>query len=209
MKTRIILICLAMICAPQVLSRESPTASQTQDDTFSFTSIHGQAPGKDASIADFNIGTTRFAPNGQTGDLSIKYVDGTEVVTWKAPKKKITMPAMGAEDDELIGVAQIEVAANRRVIGWAEMAAPCCESYPLPISVGIYRSGQRVLHIQGPGMLDYWTFHDNGRHIVAVWGPAHGPQILEYQIIDVKKRRVTAEVIGDPKTQALDPDVPK
>lgn len=211
MKTRSILMCLALIGAPPAFCGPPPAIAQYQNtrNTFTFTPVAGRVPSQDARIKDYGTGVTPYASNGQTGNLLVRYSDGTTVLVWKAPGKRVSMPAEGTpEDDELIGVDQIKVAKDKRTMGWAEMAAPCCESYPLPISVGIYQSGKRVLHIGGPGMLDYWSFLDKGRNIVAVWGPAHGPQVLEYQIIDLKTEHVIASVTGDPETQELDPDAP-
>lgn len=209
MKTRAILLCLALIGGSRTMSAPDPTVAWTQKDTFVFAPVAGPIPAPGAQIESHGTGPTRFAGNGQTGDLYVRYTDGVKVVVWKAPDKKVIMPAEGREDDEQIGVDQIKTAGNRRTVGWTDMAAPCCESYPLPVSVGIYQSGKQVLHIGGPGMLDYWHFMDDGRQLVTVWGPAHGPEILEYQIIDLKLNRVVADVLGDPKTQELASNAPK
>lgn len=211
MKTRSILMCLALIGAPPAFCGPPPAIAQYQNtgNTFTFTPVAGRVPSQDARIKDYGTGVTPYASNGQTGNLLVRYSDGTTVLAWRAPDKKVIMPSEGsAEDDEQTGADQIRVAKDGRTIGWAEMAAACCESYPLPISVGVYQSGKRVLHVGGPGMLDYWSFLDKGRSIVAVWGPVHGPQVLEYQIIDLKTQQVTASVAGNPQTQHLDPDAP-
>lgn len=205
-KTRAILMCLALINAPQAFCGTHRASSRFSENTFTFTLIVDRIPGQGARIKNYRVGAASHA--GQTGNLLVRYSDGATVLAWKAPEKSMSMPAEGSEDDERIGVDQIKVAKDGRTIGWEEMGALCCESYPLPISVGIYQSGERVLHIDGQGILDYWAFLDKGRRIVAVWGPAHGPQVLEYQIIDLKAKRVIASVIGDRKTQELDADAP-
>lgn len=209
MKTQALLIGLALICAPQGFCGQSQASTWSQGDEFTSTPVKGTIPSPSALIEGSYTGPTKFASNGQTGNFYIRYSDGAKVLVWKAPKKKITMPAMGPGDDKQIGVARIEVARDGRTIGWTEMGAPCCESYPLAMAIGIYKSGKRVLHIEGSGMLDYWTMLGKGDRIVAVWGPAHGPQVLDYQLIDIETDHVIADVVSNSKTQKLDPDAPK
>ena len=206
MKAKVILACFALIAASLASCATTASTTDAISDTFTYTLVAGGIPHHDAHIVDYHIGTTPFAG---TGDLFIHYSDGIDVRAWNAPNKKVSMPAEGtSEDDEQIGVDQVEIGKNGRTIGWAEIVAPCCESYSLPLSIGVYQSGKRVLHIGAPGFLDYWTFMDKGRHIIAVWGPPHGPQVLDYQVIDLNTHQVTAEVFGDPKTQKLDPGAP-
>ena len=58
-------------------------------------------------------------------------------------------------------------------------------------------------------MLWYWTFRDDGKHVAAVWGPTHGPEVGDYQLYDVKTGRQVSEVFGDPETQSLKAGAPE
>lgn len=211
MQTKLPLLCLALIAASLVCTITAP-ASDAVGDTFSYTytRVTGAIPHTRARIVSYHahdrtyhdLGPAGFAG---TGDLVIHYSDGIDVLAWKAPNNNKVRSLL---DNEQVGVDQIKVAKNRRTIGWENVYVPCCESYSLAEDVAIYQSAKRVLYLGSPGMIYYWAFTDHGQRIVAVWGPAHGPQVLDYQMIDIKTPRVIAEVFGDPKTQELDSDAP-
>ncbi len=197
---------LAMILAYAALTQ---AAQPVPLNTFTFTAARGQRPGATAHITRIWVRTSPFGRSGQTGSLLIHYSDGASLVLWRAPHQNVmTLQANSPSGIVPAGAEHMRIAQNGRTAGWAALAATCCQSYPIPVSVGIYRSGQRVLHISGPGMLAYWNFLGNGTRIVAVWGPSHGPQVLEYQIIDLSTHHVLAQVSGNPNTQKLDPNAP-
>lgn len=210
MRTPSLLTCFVMLAAPLAYSGAQPPTDTLPLNTFEFTSVPGRHPGPSARIKRIWTGTTPFGRTGQTGSLYIRYSSGLRIVAWRAPRENLAKLSMRDPSRNIpAGAVQLRIAKNGRTAGWADLAETCCESYPLTISVGIYRSGNRVLHITGPGMLVYWNFLGNGRYIVAGWGPAHGPGGVEYQRIDLKTDRVVGDVWDDSKTDRLPAGAPK
>lgn len=200
MTSRTILLCCALcVCVGAAIA-----SSLSEDATFTSTRIEGPMPAKDAHIVKHWLGKAAPGSKYETGDLHILYSDGTQVVGKMAKKK----PSPDSIFDQ-VGIDDVKVAADRRTIGWEEMSTNCCTSYSIPESLAIYRSGRSVLHIQQGQTIWYWTFRDGGRRVAVVWGATHGPQVGDFQLIDVKAGRLIAEVYGDPNTQALDSDAPK
>lgn len=144
----------------------------------------------------------------ETGNLHILYSDKTEVSDTLRPKRQITDDSNHVVYKQQ-GITDVQMASDVRTIGWAEMIDNPATSYAIPYALAIYQSGKTILHIQQGQMLWYWSFRDGGKHIAAVWGPTHGPEVGDYQLYDARTGRLLSEVFGDPTTQSLGADAPE
>ena len=70
--------------------------------------------------------------------------------------------------------------AIRETAGWGETHWECCQSYPIPLVLTLYRSGNIIRRIRQGQMLWAWSFRDGGRKVATVWG-RHGPEVGDYQ----------------------------
>lgn len=210
MKTPALLMCFGAFVAPLASSAPKPVLTQVGANIFEFTAVAGQIPGPAARIKRLWTGIARFGRNGQTGSLFARYSDGVTVVLWRAPRYNAVRRLQKTFGTDVpIGGDHLRIAKNGRVAGWTDLFEFCCNGERIPMSVGIYRSGKRLVHISGPGLLYYWNFLGNGGRIVAVWGPEHGPEYLEYQIIDLQTDRPVASVGTVPNSETLAPGAPK
>lgn len=202
MKIGTVLLCCSLGC----LAGLGATAVLGDDAVFSSTPIQGPIPAGTAHILNYRLDKATPGSGDETGNLHIVYSDGTEVVCRMA--LKTTAPATDATVFNQVGIDDIKVAADRRTLGWEEMSDNCCTSYAIPVSLAIYRAGGSILHIRQGQMIWYWAFRDGGRRVAVVWGATHGPEVGDYQLIDVGSGRLIAEAYGDGKIQALDADAP-
>lgn len=144
--------------------------------------------------------------SGYTGPLHILYDDGTEVVQ--------TLPSPKASTDKerafnAVGFSDVQLAADKQTLGWTINVENCCTSYPIPLSVVIFRHG-RVLHTFAQGQMVWsWMFFLGGKRIAVVFGLTHGPEIGDYRLYDAQTGKLISEVSGDEDTQALKPDAPE
>ena len=78
-----------------------------------------------------------------------------------------------AGEPKQVGCEDITVAADGRTVGWSVPVENCCTSYPIAISVVLFRDGkQRVLSpVQ---MVWKWRFIDEGSRVAVLSGPVHG-----------------------------------
>ncbi len=183
--------------------------SQTADGdqpAVKFTKTKGNVPAENAYIIKFYVDEPSPDSGYESGKLHIVYSDKTEIVETLLPKEKSTERNIVYNQE---GITDVKVATDKRTIGWAETFDNCCTSYSIPLALAIYRSDDTILHIQQGQALWYWTFRDGGKHVAAVWGPTHGPEVGDYQLYDVKRGHLVSEAFGDETTQSLGADAPE
>jgi len=135
-----------------------------------------------------------------TGPLHIVYSDGTDVVA-RLPAKE-GRKVSGSEAQQK-GFADPQVAADKKTVGWTESYDRCCQSYPIPLVLTLYRSGKVMQRIRQGQMVWSWMFLDGGKRVAAVWGPTHGAESGDYQLYDTNTGRMLAAVFSDEAIQSL------
>jgi hypothetical protein len=197
---------LTLLLLPALTRADQLKHRQQLQEGISVTEIQSSAPAQTAHITKYYVDKAAPGSDYETGNLHVIYTDGTEVIEKIPPKEKST-EANTVYNQE--GISDIEVAADKRTIGWTAMVDNCCTSYTVPVSVAIYQSGKKVLHIQQGQMVWYWTFLSGGKHVAVVWGLTHGPEVGDYQLYDAKTGRMLSEVFGEEDIQGLAPNAPK
>jgi hypothetical protein len=139
----------------------------------------------------------------ESGPLHIVYSDGVDVTQTVPPK------AEPKAEDSQAGFSDLAVANDRETAGWGETYWECCQSYPIPLVLTLYRSGSIIRRIRQGQMLWAWAFLDGGKKVATVWGLTHGPEVGDYRLYDVDTGRMLAEVYGDEATQQLKSDAPE
>ena len=112
-----------------------------------------------------------------TGPLHIIYSDGTEVVQKLPPLKKST------ERENVfntVGFSDVQLADDEKTLGWALNVENCCTSYPIPLTVVVFRTG-KVLHSFEERMVWKWMFLQGSKQLAIVWGTTHGPEVGDYR----------------------------
>lgn len=96
---------------------------------------------------------------GKDGKAHIVYRDGATRTPATATKQ--------------VGCEHITVAKDGRTVGWSVLVDNCCTSYPIPISVVVYRNGKQMV-ISSDQSVWEWRFIDEGRRVAVLSGPLHG-----------------------------------
>jgi len=125
---------------------------------------------------------------------------------------KTLPPLKRSTDKEVIfnavGFSDVGLARDRQTLGWAVNVQNCCTSYPVPISLVVFRN-KRVLHTFEQGQMVWsWMFVDDGEQVAVVFGPVHGAEVGDYRLYGVKSGKLMSEVFGDAETQSLKMDAP-
>lgn len=142
----------------------------------------------------------------ETGPLHIIYGDGTEIVK--------TLPPLRANTEKevfynAVGFSGVQLADDRRTLGWTTDIENCCTSYPVPMGVVVLRD-KKVLHKIYPGLGVWaWMFVQGGERVAIVTGQTHGPEVGDYRLYDVSSGKLISEVWGDEKLQSLKPSAPE
>jgi hypothetical protein len=177
--------------------------------TFGQSSVTSQQT-KDASQTDqitkFFIAQPPAGSGYETGPLHVIYSDRTETVQ--------TLPPLKASTDKeivsnAVGFSGVELAQDRKTLGWTINVENCCTSYSIPLSVVVLQH-KRVLHTFDQGQMVWgWMFLEGGKQVAVVFGATHGPEVGDYRLFDVKTGKLLSEVSGDEYTQSLKTDAPE
>lgn len=113
---------------------------------------------------------TFVAPPSTAQDVSRAYCgkDGKAHVVYRRGVARA--PAIEAKQ---VGCEHISVAKDGRTVGWSVLVENCCTSYPIPISVVVYRDGRQTV-ISSNQTIWEWRFIDEGGSVAVLSGPVHG-----------------------------------
>lgn len=172
--------------------------SNNPDQTVSVSEIRGAVPASGAHIMRFFVDKPKAHSDNVTGNLHIVYSDKTEVTI-----------ALPPAVDGMLGFDHPAIAKDNRTIAWTELYDAGAQSYSIDLTIAVYRSGKKILHISQGQTVWNWIFLDGGKRLVGVWGATHGQQGLDYQLYDSRTGKVLAEVFGNDKTECLNTGAPK
>jgi hypothetical protein len=117
--------------------------------------------------------------------LRLTTTEGT--VAW-APLDQAGAPEPQSAFDEP------RIAADRRTVGWLALYPDCCQSYPIPLALAVYRDGRVLRSFTGAGMpIWHWCFVDAGTRVAFVQRPTHGAAPDHYELRDIASGRLLAE----------------
>src|ERR1700678_3456723 len=105
---------LCLILLPSLACAQTPMSVKP---TIETTKIQGTPPAVTARIIKYHVDESPPHSNYETGSLHIIYSDKTEVIE-KLPHKQKSTKNNIVKNQE--GITKLEVAQDKRTIGWAE-----------------------------------------------------------------------------------------
>ena len=92
-----------------------------------------------------------------------------------------------------ISVASSMVAENKLAAGWLVEFENCCTSYPIALTLVIYRPG-KALERFGNGMLiGDWHFEAGGKQVAFSTNTVHGDLAPHYELRDIRTGRLVSK----------------
>jgi len=114
-----------------------------------------------------------YIETGGNGALHIVHADGSEAVIVKEKGRF----AVGNQTVGQSEFSRIQLADDRRRIGWLADYMICQQSYPCPVELVVYQPGRKLTQIAPPyGIFWRWTFVEGGGKIAVEAGYPHGDQ---------------------------------
>jgi hypothetical protein len=110
------------------------------------------------------------------GRVHIVQSDGQEVVP---PKEK-----------DQVSVASARLAGNKLEAGWLVEFANCCTSYPIPLTLIIYRPGKPLERFGNGMMIADWHFEAGGKQVAFSTNTVHGDLVPQYELRDTSTGRL-------------------
>jgi hypothetical protein len=77
-----------------------------------------------------------------------------------------------AAEEQQVGVENFVISPDHRTVGWSVLVDNCCTSYPVPVTLILYRSGKKIALASGQTVWK-WHFMANGDRLAVLWGPTH------------------------------------
>lgn len=116
-----------------------------------------------------------------------------EAGTHKAPL------AIVPKEPNQVSARALAVAPDRLSAGWLVELPNCCTSYPIPMTLVIYRTGGLPLLRLGTGQgIWAWAYREGGAQVAFYAAPTHGEAIYDYQLRDVRSGRLLDTWMGRP-----------
>jgi hypothetical protein len=99
-----------------------------------------------------------------------------------------------AEPEPQSAFDEPRIAPDGATVGWLAMYPGCCQSYPLPLALVLYRDGHALRSMTGAGMpIWHWRFVHGGRDVAFVQRPSHGAAPDHYELRDIASGRLRAQ----------------
>ncbi|MDZ4802082.1 MAG: hypothetical protein SGI92_28330 [Bryobacteraceae bacterium] len=90
------------------------------------------------------------------------------------------------KDKDQAGFRSLRIAATKRAAGWLSTYDGCCQSYPLPRSLTLYRPGQTLADYRGDNRAIFgWHFLKDGRQFAFVQSFPHGESRSHFELHSV------------------------
>ena len=150
-------------------------------------------PAKDASIVSYCIDDGAKGPGFETGPIRITYSDGTVIIQSLPPLKNVN--ACGNYDE--VGIIHPKLAGDKVTLGWVVSTWSCCQSYPIPVSLMVFRSGKIIGQIRPIMPIWHWRFADRGKKVAVYCRPTHGSSDNSYYLYEAKTGRLISEASDD------------
>ena len=76
------------------------------------------------------------------------------------------------------------------VAGWLVEQIACCQPYPIPTLLVVYRSGKGLIRFGGEALIAEWHFLEDGAQVVFYSNSSHGDNAPHYELRDVETGRL-------------------
>jgi hypothetical protein len=124
-------------------------------------------------------------------DGRLRLTTTTGAITW-APRDT------RGENAPQAGFEEARVAPDHATVGWLALYPGCCQSYPIPLELKVFRDGRVIRSLTGADMpIWHWRFVDHGRFVAFVQRPTHGAAPDHYELRDIASGRLLAEFDHD------------
>lgn len=134
-----------------------------------------------------------FAQSQSTGTVKKAYVDAKgSVHILEAGGKDIVVP----KEKDQVGSSDVKIADDKKTVGWEALEDNCCTSYPIALSVVIWKDG-KVRQRLGDGMMIYdWRFWEGGKQVAFCSGTVHGDSGGHCELHDVESGKTLDTIDG-------------
>jgi len=103
--------------------------------------------------------------------LAVSTRDESKVLTITSAHGTISAPR--TEHDQA-SFSQAQISPNADTVGWLAEVSGCCQSYPLPLALVLFRDGKVVFRFHEETAIWHWAFLAGGEEVAYQWTFPHG-----------------------------------
>jgi hypothetical protein len=117
------------------------------------------------------------------GSIHLLYSDGSDV----KPRK----------EKGQVNSSSPQVAEDRQTVGWLVEYPNCCTSYPISLTLVIYRSGKVIRRFSDGMLIAKWHFVKGGKNVAFYTDTVHGGFAPHYELRNVQTGTLLDKWDGD------------
>jgi hypothetical protein len=103
-----------------------------------------------------------------------------------------------AREKDQVGSSSALISEDRRTVGWLVDSNFCCTSYPISLTLVVFRWGKPLRRFQGDGRAIFdWKFVAGGSQVAFYQDFLHGTPGQHYELRDVESGRLIGQWDGD------------
>ena len=95
------------------------------------------------------------------------------------------------KEKDQVDIASPQISEDRREAGWLGEFPFCCTSYPISLTLVVYRQGKPIRRFKGDARSIFdWKFMEGGKQVAFYQDFLHGTQAQHYELRDVETGRL-------------------
>ena len=134
-----------------------------------------------------------FGQPDRTSLVTRVYLDASQILHIVEQNGKEVVPP---KEKDQVAFSSPAIAPDRKTVGWLVDVPNCCTSYPIAVTLVVYRSGKIVRRLGNESMIAGWGFRAGGTQVAFYTNTVHGDLAPRYELHDVKTGRLVASWEG-------------
>src|SRR5258708_33613387 len=134
-----------------------------------------------------------FAQADQGSSVTRVYLDAKDVLQIVEQNGREVVPR---KEKDQVAFSSPAIAPDRKTVGWLVDVPNCCTSYPIAVTLVVYRSGKVIRRLGNESMIADWGFRAGGTQVAFYTNTVHGDLAPRYELHDVKTGRPVARWDG-------------
>ena len=102
-----------------------------------------------------------------------------------------------SQEKDQVAFSSPQVADDDRTVGWLAEFPNCCTSYPIPLTLVIYRDGKIIQQLKPGMMIVDWHFRTEGKQVAFCTNTVHGNLAPHCELHDVDSAKLLEQFDGN------------
>jgi hypothetical protein len=105
--------------------------------------------------------------------------------------------AKASREKDQVAFSSPQIAGDSQTVGWLAEFPNCCTSYPIPLTLVIYRDGKIIQQLKPGMMIVDWRFWAEGKQVAFCTNTVHGDFAPRCELRDVKSANLLEQFDGN------------